>query len=315
LVFYDNIGNTEAFPKQLSICQELGFPTPPFEVFKCWKPKKHIQLLLDIRKFVEENRPVTVRQVYYHFVSTQDLKSKVESYNLIIRLLTKARLCGFIKFIDWIVDDTRRPDKTPNWSNINEILDHAIKQYRSDWQKDQPNYVEVWLEKRTLRRVFLPITDSYDLNLCVGGGYQSTDMVDNAAERMRERARRGQTLVILYFGDLNPSGKDMPRDIQDRLATLGVNVQMKEVALTKEDVEKYELPRNPTKSQDSRNKRFKEKYKIDYSVELDALSPQILRDKIDVTIRNELDLEKLRFCQELDKKEKWKAWEKLYGSG
>ena len=311
MVFQDGLGNTDEHAKQFNICLEIGFPIP-FEVYTAWKPQKHVQLLSDIRKFVVENQPVTVRQVYYHFVSTQDLESKVESYNLIKRLLTKARLCGFIDF-DWIVDDTRSPDKTSSWSNINEILDAAIRQYRSDWQINQPKYVEVWLEKRTLRRVFRPITNSYDLNLCVGGGYQSTDMIDDAAKRMRERAKKGQELVILYFGDLNCSGKDMSRDIQDRLVTLGVNVRMEEVALSKEDVDEYELPKNPTKRKDSRANWFVKKYGINYSVELDALTPQILRGKIHSAICRELDLTKIQQCRDFDDVEKKKAIARLYG--
>jgi hypothetical protein len=259
-----------------------------------------------MRDFCRENRPVTVRQVYYHFVSEQILASKIESYNLTKRLLTSARMSGFIKF-EWITDDTRHPEKTSSWRNMKEILDFAVKVYRSDWQACQSNYVEVWLEKRTLRRIFLPITDKYDVFLCVGGGYQSTDFVHDAAQRMKLRAANGHNLVILYFGDLNPSGKDMLRDVKARLAALGVNVEMKEVALTKQDVEEHNLPRNPSKPKDVRIKWFIDKYGITYSVELDALPPQVLRGKLESAIKNHLDLDQLEACRDKDRWEKSRA--------
>ncbi len=101
---------------------------------------------------------------------------------------------------------------TPSWESIEDILNAAIDQFRSFWWRDQPYHVEVWLEKRALRRIFYPITNGYDVYLCTGGGYQSWSEV--WAARARFLARKGSDLKILYFGDLDPSGKDMPRDIR-----------------------------------------------------------------------------------------------------
>lgn len=296
MAFHEDYGNIVEFQKQLTVCQQLGLPTP-FQVYKAWKPHE-LDIILKIREFAKENKPITVRQAYYQLKVLELVKEG--DYHRVVRLLTKMRMSGIIP-MEWIVDDTRHPEKTPSWETIGEIIDAAIDQYRSDWQIDQPIYIEVWLEKRTLRRIFYPITNHYDVYLCVGGGYQSLDMIRTAAERIKQRLEKGQKVIILYFGDLNPSGKDIPRDIVKRLSLLGVNVELKEIALTKQDITDFKLPRNPTAKKDARIKWFHEKYGIDYSVELDALPPQVLREKIERSIRGHLDLYKLSEHIERDK--------------
>lgn len=300
-MMHESFGNTKEFQRQYLICQKFGFPIP-FQVYESWNPERNLEAIFELRKFAEKNNPITVRQGYYHLKVLGLLTEG--KYKEVVRLLKKMRMAGLIR-MEWIVDDTRHPEKTSSWINIKEILNAAIDQYRSDWQEDQEFYIEVWLEKRTLRRIFLPITDHYDVHLCVGGGYQSLDMIRTAAERFKKRNLKGQTPVILYFGDLNPSGKDIPRDIVNRLKLmLGFKVELIEVALTKKDIETYNLPMNPNSKRDSRFKWFIEKYGIDYSVELDALEPDVLKQKVENAITAFLDVDKLHEKEEKDEQEK-----------
>lgn len=297
--FDDHVGNILEFQKQLKIGEKLGLPTP-FQVYKSWKPQNNLNLIFKIRAFAKVNKPVTVRQIYYHLVSQQLIESNIQNYNKIVRLVKRMRLAGIIPF-NWITDDTRQAAKTPSWNSIEDILEAAINQYRSDWQTDQPQYVEVWLEKRSLNRIFYAITNAYDVILCVGGGYQSYDMIKDAAERMKHRAKNGQRPILLYFGDLNPSGKDMARDIKKRLQTLGVEgLLVKEIALTKQDITDHNLPQNPFKPQDTRAKWYLQKYGITYSVELDALPPDVLRKKIHTALEQHLQIDDLLQHQQRD---------------
>ncbi len=155
--------------------------------------------------------------------------------------------------------------------------------------------------------MFYLITNVYDVYFCTGG-YQSWSEV--WAARARFLARKGSDLKILYFGDLDPSGKDMPRDIRDRFKTLGFNVDVIEVALTKDDVIEYNLPTNPTKKKDSRQDWYTNKYGINYAVELDALPPKILSEKIRGAIEAECDLDLLWAKKVNDniRREFWRKW-------
>jgi hypothetical protein len=243
-------------------------------------------------------------------VSQLLINNNLKEYRRVVRIVKRGRLAGLISF-DKVVDDTREARKTPSWTNIKKIMDAAVKQYRSDWWADQPYYVEVWLEKRALQRIFYPITNAYDVHLCVGGGYQSWSEVWEARDRFESRGDKKK--IILYFGDLDPSGKDMPRDIKARFDTLGIDLHVEEVALIKNDVIQYNLPRNPAKKSDSRKDWYIRKYDIDYGVELDALPPYVLREKIEEAILGFCDLNKLLEKIRKDKEEK-AFWHKIRDS-
>ena len=307
-------GDENLFFEQLNTALQFGLPING-PVYRNWSPRQKIlQLLKPVLELVKVYDLVTVRQIYYRLVVQQIISNALNEYRRVVRVLKRGRLAGFIPF-GKVIDDTREAEKTPSWMNIQEIMRAAIRQYRSDWWMDQPNYVEVWLEKRALRRIFYPITNAYDVHLCVGGGYQSWSEVWEAKQRFE--SRKDQNIIILYFGDLDPSGKDMPRDIEDRLKILKTPITVKEIALTEEDIRQYNLPRNPTKPKDSRNEWFIKKYGITYAVELDALSPDILRKKIREAIKEHVDLDKLMDKRKQDEKERgdMNRWIDYYNQG
>jgi len=302
---FRELGDLMEFDRQWKIISSMGLDIVG-PVYKSWEPSDRIgkkvlnsaklknvstlDILLQAISIIKQYMMVTVRQVYYVLVSRQIIYNNLNEYKRIVRVLRNGRLAGLIGF-DSIIDDTREAEKTPSWNSVEDILLAAVKQYRSYWWRNQQCHVEVWLEKRALRRIFYPITNSYDVYLCAGGGYQSWSEVWEA--RARFLARRGLNGKILYFGDLDPSGKDMPRDIHERFRILGLDVDVIEVALKKEDIMKYSLPRNPTKKKDSRQSWYVEKFGFDYAVELDALPPEILRERIKEAIEGHCDLQLL----------------------
>jgi hypothetical protein len=233
--------------------------------------------------------------------------NNINEYRRIVRILKKGRLAGLIPF-NSIVDDTREAEKTPSWHSMEEILLAASRQYRSDRWRDQRYYVDVWLEKRALRRIFYPITNFHDVYLCLGGGYQSWSEIWQT--RMRYIDNIDKEWIILYFGDLDPSGKDISRDIRKRFKTLGLDAKIIEVALIKEDIEKYNLPRNPTKKKDSRTPWYIKKFGINYAVELDALPPAILREKITSAIKEYCDFNILtrHIVEDNLQRVQWEDW-------
>ncbi len=304
-VVFRELGDILAYERQIAIGDSLGLKIIG-PVYRSWKPSSKISktvsnsnllknvstldLLLKAQSIILLYEYVTVRQVYYVLVSRQDINNNYNEYKRIIRILKNGRLAGLINFNN-IIDDTRDAEKTPSWKSMNDLLSAAVDQYRSDWWIGQPRHVEVWLEKRALRRILYPLTNEYDVYLCTGGGYQSWSQV--WAARARFLAKNDVNLKILYFGDLDPSGKDMPRDIRERFKTLGLEIDVIEVALTKEDILDYNLPKNPSKKTDSRKDWYQKKYGIDYAVELDALPPEILQEKVKGAIADHCNLDLL----------------------
>lgn len=57
---------------------------------------------------------------------------------------------------------------------------------------------------------------------------------------------------MLHFGDHDPSGIDMSRDIQDRLRLFGSEARLMRIALTSEQIDRYSPPPDPVKTTDGR---------------------------------------------------------------
>jgi len=80
---------------------------------------------------------------------------------------------------------------------------------------------------------------------------------------------------LLYAGDFDPSGEDIDRDF---VARVGGFDEVRRVALTSEQVLRYDLPTLPGNADDSRAAAFLERHGTLVQVELDALAPDVLRD-------------------------------------
>ncbi len=183
------------------------------------------------------------------------------------------------------------PQRPSQWDSINDIVSAATSQYRKDRHHSQENYVEVWVEKDALSGILEPITNKYHLNLMVNRGYSSITAMFNASQRFQEQTNNNKNCHIIYLGDHDPSGLDMIRDIQDRMSTFQIdNLTVNQIALTAQQIKRYNPPPNPAKENDPRSKWYVEKFGH-VSWELDALKPQVLTKLLESEIKKLLDLE------------------------
>ena len=251
-------------------------------------------LLKDIIRILEDYKEqgykLTLRQLYYQLVSSDILENKVQNYAKLSRILTDARLCGFV---DWsiIEDRIRIPQRPSQWDSINDLVSAALSQYRKDRHYSQENYVEIWVEKDALSGILLPITEKYHLNLMVNRGYSSITAMWNASQRFQEQLNHDKNCHIIYLGDHDPSGLDMIRDIKDRMSTFQIdNLTVNQIALTQSQIKQYNPPPNPAKENDPRAKWYIEKWG-NVSWELDALKPQVLTILLESEIKKLINLE------------------------
>lgn len=86
---------------------------------------------------------------------------------------------------------------------------------------------------------------------------------------------------------------------------MGQSPEIKKIALTPEDVIKYDLPPDFTKKTDSRAAKFIKKYG-DQAVELDALPLPVLQQKIRQSIEENIDLEAFKEIQAIEERERRK---------
>lgn len=246
------------------------------------------QMARIVEEYQEQGLKLTLRQLYYQHVARGLIENSEREYKRIASLAVDARYAGLIDW-DAIEDRTRRPTMPSEWFSVEQIVDAAVRQYEKDWWKGQPTRPEVWVEKEALAEVMRTAARKWHVVVVVNRGYSSASSMFENAQRIAERARNRQATQILYFGDHDPSGLDMIRDVRDRICEF-VNalldddpgdsrdrayVEVHPIALTMRQVEEYDPPPNPAKLTDSRAAWYVQKHG-DSSWELDALNPKVL---------------------------------------
>lgn len=232
-----------------------------------------------IEEYQGQGFSLTLRQLYYQFVARGLLPNRQSEYKRLGSIINDARLAGLI---DWLAieDRTRNLEALANWSGPGAIIDQAAAEYRRDRWADQPEYVEVWIEKDALTGVIEGICDELDVAYLSCRGYTSQSEMWAGGQRLKAKAYGGRRVTVLHLGDHDPSGLDMTRDIDDRLElfTSGM-VRVDRIALTMEQVRQYDPPPNPAKLTDSRAEAYIAAYGGN-SWELDALEPAVMTDLI-----------------------------------
>lgn len=112
--------------------------------------------------------------------------------------------------------------------------------------------------------------------------------------------------VLLYLGDLDPSGEDMVRDIKERLEMFGVHdLDIRKLALTPAQVRQYNPPPNPAKVTDPRAAEYIRQHGT-RSWEVDALPPNILAQIIRAELATVCDVKAMEVVKKREEVEKKK---------
>lgn len=223
-----------------------------------------------LRAIIAEQRPMTVRQVFYQ-ATVQNLVEKTEGgYTKVQTDLVKMRQDGSLPY-SWIADNTRWQRRPRTFSSVQDALDDTARFYRKSLWADADAYVEIWLEKDALAGVVMPVTSEYDVPLMVARGYASLSFLHSAASQI---AHIGKPTYIYHLGDFDPSGVNAGEKIEQTLTEMApqADITFTRIAVTPKQIQNWNLPTRPTKTSDSRSKGFG-----DVSVELDAIPPDRLR--------------------------------------
>ena len=244
-----------------------------------------------IAAYMREGYKLTLRQLYYQFVSRDLLGNTMQNYKRLGGIISDARLAGLI---DWesIEDRTRELKNTSIWESPESIIDACAQQYKANIWNDQPYRVEIWVEKEALAGVFERIAKELHVSYFCCRGYTSQSEMWEAAMRLRRYNKEGKSPVILHFGDHDPSGIDMTRDIRERMKIFHCDMlELDRLALNMEQVEHYNPPPNPAKETDSRFQAYIQQFGHE-SWELDALEPQVLAEIARARIMEIVDKQK-----------------------
>ena len=227
-----------------------------------------------IAEYQAQGFTLTLRQLYYQLVSRDIIANKQTEYKRLGSIVNDARLAGMI---DWmaIEDRTRELRSLSRWDSPADIVEAVAKQFHMDLWVGQKYRPEVWIEKDALVGVIEGVCNELDVPHFSCRGYTSQSEMWVGAMRLKKHVRAGQIPIIFHLGDHDPSGKDMTRDIFDRMRMFMGGTKLERLALNMDQVEKYNPPPNPAKLTDSRCQGYIAEFG-DESWELDALEPSVI---------------------------------------
>lgn len=233
-----------------------------------------------IDEFMKDGFTLTLRQLYYQFVTLNLIENKQSEYKRLGSIINDARLAGYIDW-DAIEDRTRNVRSIGMWVNPIDVLQAVANQYRENPWLDQEYQPAVWIEKDALVGVIAGVCNKFQIPYFACRGYTSQSEVYAAGQNFAAIRESGREPIVFHLGDHDPSGLDMTRDNHDRLAMFAYDeVEVIRLALNWDQVQQYNPPPNPAKDTDARFKDYKRKYGPS-SWELDSLNPRVINTLIE----------------------------------
>jgi len=240
-----------------------------------------------IDDYLDQGYELTLRQLYYRLVATGVIPNNQRSYKNLGTAMNTGRMIGLV---DWeaIVDRVRETRANAHWDSPKELLEDAAEAFQLDRWEGQENHVEVMCEKDALSGVLEPLCSELDVPFTANRGYSSQSFMWRKGKDLeRIYQLQGKDIHVLYLGDHDPSGLDMDRDIEARLATFShrTPIRVVRLALLMQQIHEYDPPPDPVKVSDSRYREYAVKHG-EHSWELDALEPAILRKLVEDEINS-----------------------------
>ena len=238
---------------------------------------------------------MTVRQLYYQLVVRGHIPNNKNAYCSFDRHLTVARQNGLIAAGNFV--DRSRPARDverPGYSSLKEFMNTVRQAYSRDPLEGQPEKVEVWIEKDALAQIVTNELAEWRPTIIVTRGYSPFTLLHEARLRLRVNLA-----TVLYFGDFDPTGLDIYRDIEENLEGFA---RTERIALTEDQITQYSLVPQITKDGDTRQAKFVERYG-DACYELDALPPDAFREIVREAFQEHIDEEQVRLVAEREEAE------------
>lgn len=279
---------------------------------------------------------MTVRQHFYSLVDRDMLPNLAKTYTAFDKHLTYLRK-NYVLPIDGyhdaghpvteIDEEYYSPD---DWLGhyVNKIY-HFHEEYLKDKQSfprwyNQKNHVEIWIEKEAEVNNTEYFVNKNDLQVKIVsyGGFRGVSWFDVQMKRLEKDVEKGKSIHILYLGDFDPSGESMDEVFAKSMGVngqfgdmagwnlkyhaeveniKGFEVTFERIAVTKEQIEQYNLPWNPESMSeqvqqklvnDKRTAGFKEKHGKVYATEVSALSgshPEIFEKVVTDSVNQYFD--------------------------
>lgn len=285
----------------------------------CSRPELLAHTLSIMEEYRQDGLSLTLRQMYYQCVARGLLRNGQKHYKRIGDVLTKARYEGTFP-LDGRVDRGRSihpSDSTRNDESVSAALTAAHQWVESlpaflmqsaRWFR-QPIYVSCWVEKEALAEVFEQTCSELGIGWFACRGYPSVSALyaflrelRSACESEEPQTRRfslggshawsenhrghAEEVVVLYFGDHDPDGWQIPRSAEkdlgrlQRLLGTDYKITFRRIGLNMDQILRFNPPPFPAKPSSTRFAKYQAEHGTTDAWELDALEPRVLRTLI-----------------------------------
>ena len=222
-----------------------------------------------------DDNPQSVRHTFYAMTNprlTEPVEKSESGYRTVQDRCLKLRRCGAIPYY-WISDTSRMGYHTHTYGSASDFLRNMAGLYRSNlWELDDvPTYCEVWVESRSLAGPLVDLCRELAVSLYPAGGFTSASFAYSAAQGLNAQG----TTKVFYIGDYDPAGVLIDVAIERELRRhLKPNawLDFERIAITREQIEEFDLPTKPRKRGDRRALHIKE------TVEAEAMPAGLMRD-------------------------------------
>jgi hypothetical protein len=210
---------------------------------------------------------VTLRQLFYRLVAEQLLLNKMTSYKTLSAKTAALRRDGL--FPD-LIDRGRAIHRYEYFADALHAVTDMTEWFRLDRTEGQDVSIYLAVEKAGLVVQLQSWFGDLGIPILALSGYSSQSYVKEVQLDIPSH----RPAVLIYAGDFDPSGEDIDRDF---IARSGCWDKVVRVALSSEQVDRYELPPALGKATDSRASAFMARHGKLVQVEVDALPPETLR--------------------------------------
>ncbi|QIN85462.1 hypothetical protein GBA63_22435 (plasmid) [Rubrobacter tropicus] len=268
-----------------------------------WNPAPETLIVLaQVREVLEEYArygAMTARQVFYRLVGQHGFPKSEKAYKRLCEHLVRARRAGLIPF-HAIRDDGTTTLGGGGWSSPESFwrsVRSAAENFELSHQDGQPETVELWCEAQMMAGMLARMVSEWHVPVYSTGGFSSVTVTHEIAQRV---ARADAPTAFLHVGDHDPSGQSifvsMAQDAGAFVAELVGALSdpadgrvegffhPERVALTRSQVEEYDLDTAPPKSTDSRSKRW-----AGETTQAEAMPPDLLQEVVRDAVYRHVD--------------------------
>lgn len=268
-----------------------------------WRPSPYVLEVVEQSQAILHEYggygPMTVRQIFYRLVGNYGYPKDERAYKRLAEYLVKARRAQMVPFHAIRDDGGTTAGGAYGFETVDEFLSDLAdygQAYRLTPTLGQPYHVEVWCEAEGMVPMLGQIVRPYGASVTGTGGFSSLTVTEGFAARVAQRWEDDeQATVLLHLGDYDPSGvsiyESMCQDIGAFVAgkiddayadphsgavevggEYGVFIPER-VALTRAQVDRFNLPTAPPKASDSRSRNWHGE-----TTQAEAMPPDLLAD-------------------------------------